>query len=246
MPEITDICSAVESAAYPLLGFRLHPSLTLKGPYEVETPACALTSTHVTLGDYFKHPKDTRIPAFSVRDRYTLAINLAASLLQLSDTPWLGQTWSKQSIQFLRLRSDSGTLLDIQHPYLEYSHQLGASLSAGRGQILQRNMLALAIMLLEINSGRSIEKMRQRDDLGMDWRPDQYPDLDLVVARRWLHSQMNEGNISYGFADSIEHCLCFYVKNPESLRSIDFLTSVEDKVLKPLLKDETHFLSGGL
>jgi len=240
LPEVSNICSAIESASHPLVGFRVCSSKLLRGPYEVQSPACRLSPNCVPLCDFLPAIKREEL---NLRDLYTLAITLVSSTLQLYQTPWLYQPWSKESIQFLRLRDPYDDLVDIRHPYLTQEHE------KSRGPVESRwiqhtdgrTMLSLAILLLELNSGTPIEQVRQEEDLGpagelSDW-------ANLATAKRWLEMRFENGRLTRQFAGAITYCLQCYVDPRASFRNPDFLKSVEEKVLEPL-ESELQYLYG--
>ncbi|KAK0707941.1 hypothetical protein B0H67DRAFT_588952 [Lasiosphaeris hirsuta] len=227
LPEVTDICSTIESAAHPLVGFRLCPSGILRGPYEVESPPCKLSAECVALCDFLSV---TKREDFSLLDLYMLAITLVSSILQLSETPWLQQLWSKQNIQFLRLRDNRDDSVDIRHPYLIQGGP-GTTPSDRRQPVDGRNMLALAIMLLEIQSGTPIESVRQDQE------------ADLTTAKRWLDMRLEAGRLSWQFAGAITSCLQCYLDPSASFSNPDFFRAVEEKVLGPL-ENEMQYLYG--
>ena len=51
-------------------------------------------------------------------DVYRLAITLAASVLQLIETPWLDGAWNKSAIIFTRVCSNITQSVDIRYPLL--------------------------------------------------------------------------------------------------------------------------------
>ncbi|KAK3341838.1 hypothetical protein B0T25DRAFT_488810 [Lasiosphaeria hispida] len=229
LPEVTDICFAIESAAHPLVGLRLCSSGTLRGLYEVKSPPCKLSAECVALCDFLLA---TKREDFSLSDLYMLAITLVSSILQLSETPWLQQPWSKQNIQFLRLRGNCDDSVDIRHPYLTQGGPETVP-SDQRQQVDSRNMLALAIMLLEIQSGTPIESVRQGEE------------ADLTTAKRWLDMRLETGRLTWQFAGAITSCLQCYLDPSASFSNPDFLRAVEEKVLGPL-ESEMQYLYGHL
>ncbi|KAK3376206.1 hypothetical protein B0T24DRAFT_216608 [Lasiosphaeria ovina] len=227
LPEVTDICSAIESAAHPLVGFRLCSSGILRGLYEVESPPCKLSAECVALRDFLPIIKRED---FSQPDLYMLAITLVSSILQLSETPWLQQPWSKENVRFLRLKDNCDGSMDIRHPYL-IDGRLGAALSDRRTPVDGPNMLALAIMLLEIQSGTPIESVRQGGE------------EDLTTAKRWLDMRLGMGRLTCQFAGAITFCLQCYLDPFASFGNPNFFRAAEEKILGPL-ESEMQYLYG--
>ncbi|KDN62991.1 hypothetical protein CSUB01_10457 [Colletotrichum sublineola] len=112
--KINEICSKLQAAAHPFLGFNVDSSDELRGLCKVQSSPCVLAANGISLGDCLPSLKQN----LSFLEIYTLAITLACSVLQLSETPWLRQPWSRRDIMFLRLGSADNGSVDIQHPYL--------------------------------------------------------------------------------------------------------------------------------
>ncbi|KAL0942561.1 uncharacterized protein CTRU02_200447 [Colletotrichum truncatum] len=93
-------------------------------------------------------------------------------------------------------------------------------------------MLALAIMLLELNFGTPIESLRHQDDLGPDGQPNMC--TDLLTAQRWFNAKALKGQLSHGFKSAIKYCLQCYLDPDASFDNVEFVQSIEEQVLKPL------------
>jgi len=83
LQEVADICSLIQQANHPCIGFCLDDSGKLRGVYPAEKKALSYMDRLVTLGDIL--PKSQG--KLSIEEKYTLAITLTASLPQLSHTP---------------------------------------------------------------------------------------------------------------------------------------------------------------
>ncbi|KAJ3540646.1 hypothetical protein NM208_g1556 [Fusarium decemcellulare] len=115
--ELRNICSVINGAAHPYVGFRLDSCGTLRGPFGIESRSRQLLSNCLPLQVVLPEIRANRIPS---ADLYCLVITLASSVLQLSETPWLYRPWDKQAVIFLRLRDHHQSLVDIRHPYLTF------------------------------------------------------------------------------------------------------------------------------
>lgn len=120
--EVKDICTTIEEAMHPHIGFAIDSSDILRGLYQVETQKCALAQSHTTLDEFLPSIKRHD---YVLADYYCLAVTLASSVLQLSETPWLHQPWSRRSIAFLRLKGGNASSVDIRHPYLTCQYCAG-------------------------------------------------------------------------------------------------------------------------
>lgn len=94
------------------------------------------------------------------------------------------------------------------------------------------NLLALAIMLLEIYSAQPIESLYCDKDLGLNSEATELSSLSAV--RRWLMEKRNQGNMSPAFFDAITYCLQSYVNPQASFRDQNFCRAMEEQVLVPL------------
>ncbi|KAF2465073.1 uncharacterized protein BDR25DRAFT_295894 [Lindgomyces ingoldianus] len=230
---VTDICATIQAPSHPWIGFCLDSDGYLRGAYPTESRSPVHTQNEVTLQDLFQEQH-----IISKLDQYNLSVTLSSSLLQLSQTPWLCRNWSKTDIVFLRTVDASGLSVSIRHPYLKKEHRWGDQEWTERDAHSMNDcskLLGLGVLLVEITSGRSIESMRLREDLG----PNGYANevTDLQVARRWLLEQKNSGNLTLGFESAISHCLKSYVDPTSRLRSEDFRGTVKNEVLAPLRRE---------
>ncbi|KAF6839587.1 hypothetical protein CPLU01_01724 [Colletotrichum plurivorum] len=240
--EVEDICLAIESAVQSHVGFSLDSCGVLRGVTGSSRQAYSLADKHITLDEYLPVIKRKEC---ALADFYCLAITLVSSVLQLGETPWLQRPWSRQSIAFIRLRDDAGLSVDVQQPYLTHRYEAeqtaadDTSYTPPPGRL---NMLALAVMLIELNSGVPIERLRSDDDLGPDGRPN--AGTDLSTAGRWLDAQVRLGNLTCGFASAITCCLQSYLDPTASLEAVEFLQSVQERVLEPLEREMQQLLWG--
>lgn len=113
---VTNICSKLQVATYPILGFSLDALDVLRGCSHVrQSPRQLPIASSVSLGDSLHTLKRDILP---YRDFYALAITLVCSVLQLGNTPWLRQPWNRHTIRF-HLRGSAGSCsVDVEHPYL--------------------------------------------------------------------------------------------------------------------------------
>jgi hypothetical protein len=196
-----------------------------------------------TLGDILLKQPGT----LSKEEIYTLAITLTSSLLQLSQTPWLSQSWNKSDIIFLRAKDGGCTFADVKHPYLTRTHTPDSVLQVRKNAMLGNDcskLLALGIMLLEINHGQPIEHLRRPEDLGPNNQANEL--TNLQAAKRWLIDQKDKGNLSWAFFNAISHCLKCFVDPSASLQNEEFCRTIEEQVLAPLEDEKNLWLYGPL
>jgi hypothetical protein len=133
--------------------------------------------------------------------RRKLAVILSRSLLDLHEGLWLGKDWSKQSITFF---PESENTVDYQKPYITTDFNRTDQASPDfRLFHPNANILALGILLIEIQTGRAIETYRLPDDLtdGVDANAN----TDWTVANRVAKSLDDDCSLNY--KEAVQACL---------------------------------------
>lgn len=234
---VTDICSVLQQPSHPWLGFYLESNGHLRGAYPAQPRAFTYVENAVSLGEMLAK----RQASLSKEEVYSLSITLSSSLLQLSHTPWLGQSWDKADILFLLSKDGSASSVDVKHPYLIREHKSNNA-SVIPHKIHPANdcskLLALAVLLIEINASQPLESVRLPEDLVLDSGPNELNDLQ--ACRRWILEQKNKGDLTQGFHSAISHCLKCFVDPTASLQNPDFRRAVEEQVLAPLEDEFSH------
>jgi hypothetical protein len=197
-----------------------------------------------------------------ITETYGLAITLIASVIQLSQTPWLQTKWSKKNIVFTRANSNMPLTVDLRYPSLvmEFDRGMLLQITASKpSQLIQQsgaghrqpddtavsktcsNLLALAIMLLEISSGRPVEQR-----LGDDQIPNALPkdQLGLQLAEGWLKEEKSHGRLSCAFSQAILTCLQGYLNPDANFDDDQYCNAFKEKTLLPL-EEEMEFLLFG-
>jgi hypothetical protein len=133
----------------------------------------------------------------SLRNKRRLALMFAYCLLKYHDSEWLASEWGKSSISFLY---SSHNELDLQRPYLT------SYFDTPQREITEVNVahfhpnpsiLALGILLIEIDLKRSIESFRTAtEDININ--------TDMIVANRVVKIM---DQCSEPYKKAIEACL---------------------------------------
>ncbi|OAP56785.1 hypothetical protein AYL99_08897 [Fonsecaea erecta] len=232
LQDITNFCEIIRDPVYPFVGFSLDNMGCLK------SYSSKMTVEHVqqslSLEDILPQ-FGRKLPPEQV---YGLAVTLVASILQLSQTPWLESKWSKKCILFSRANNNLPGSVDLKYPCLASSfhcagHQRRDDTPETRDT---SNLLTLAIMLLEINSGQPVEQRRQEDSSS-----DQ---SDLQLAGEWLKEEKSHGRISCAFAQAILTCLQDYLNPDATFADEAYCAAFKEKALVPL-EEEMEFLLYG-
>jgi hypothetical protein len=240
---VTNLCSILQQPCHPWIGFCVDDNGYLRGAY----PAHDRSVTYVENGIGLDEILTNRSRSLSKEEVYNLSITLTSSLLQLSHTPWLQQTWHKADIIFLRANDGSAVTVDVKHPYLTREHK-SDPIQLVRHNVFSGNdcskLLALGTMLLEICGGQPIENLRRPEDLGPNNEPNELSNLG--AARRWLLEQKRKGDISFAFYSAISHCLKCFVDPTANLENMEFARTIEEQVLAPLEEEQNVLLWGPL
>lgn len=187
---ISDLCSTLSVHCNDCFGFLDeddHRFEICPGSKLSMKSSCSAT----TLAKALQDPK-----ALTRRKRYSLALVLASSYLQLSSTPWLDPSLAKDNIIFLEDRIRSGSLMS-GHPYVRGDTST-VSVTPTDG------LPNLGIRLLELCFGTPIENCEFRrqfpaGDVGSASL------FDRAAAREWVQVAGEEAGPD--FAGAIEWCL---------------------------------------
>lgn len=208
--EINDLCTAITSTSpnCSCIGF-LQDEEHRYNVYRVAGQLGKdIVSENVSLASLLN--KTSNI-VLTRRQRYSIALILASSHLQLHATPWLQTRWSKEDIFFQRSGNDS-VLLDQPHIIHVLCGPPASTLPSSQG-FGDRSVPTLGIMLLELCFGIALEDHHIRQNyLSRDGQPNAA--LDLAAAMEWCGRFANE-EAGPEFADAIEWCL----RNPTNARA---------------------------
>ncbi|KAH7372317.1 hypothetical protein BKA66DRAFT_572438 [Pyrenochaeta sp. MPI-SDFR-AT-0127] len=168
------------------------------------------------------------------KEKRILSVILANSLLHFCESPWLSREWSKEHISFFS--SEKGGL-DIRRPYLSTDFQ--DVKPEDEADVLYRihpnpSVLALGILLLEIEMGLPIEHGRGDEDLDEDGKP-------TVNTNYFAALRLFEGisdDIYQNHRQAVAACLnCdFYDEDAmePSLDNPEFRQAVYNNIVRPL------------
>ena len=214
LQDISSLCKVIGQPPHPSVIVCLNDTGCLKSRPSLEGTAAEYVQHSLSL--------EALLPQFEAKlpipEVYGLAITLIASIFQLNHTPWLETKWSKSNIVFARANSDMPLTVDLRYPSLVKEFYRGAFLqnsTSKSSQLIQKsgdgprqpyatpinrtssNLLALAIMLLEISAGRPVEQ-RLGDSQITNILPDDQSSLQL--AQGWLKEEKSHGRLSCAFS----------------------------------------------
>jgi hypothetical protein len=171
-----------------------------------------------------------------LRERRILAVILAHSMLHFSDSPWLSKHWNKSHLTFFQCASKNGLQLDVHRPWISTQFENGEipeNTEDGYRVHPNPSVLALGILLLEIELRAGIEQSRTEEDLSPSGEVD--CNTDLFTAERLLESNCND--VFERFRKAVDGCLkCDFVDEgaSTSLDDDNFRQAIYDNIVLPL------------
>ncbi|KAF2651382.1 hypothetical protein K491DRAFT_682204 [Lophiostoma macrostomum CBS 122681] len=242
---VKDLCASIQELhkSSQCIGFSFdYQHKLLKGPMprHKETDDGSRSCETVTLADLLNADKSQKALRLSKKERYSLAVNLASSALQLNRTPWFPDSWSAKDIMFYRA-SHGPHLIDFQHPYVSTTTTELSPESKVRGfQNKNTVLLALAIALLELYFGISAQKHHENEAGSTETTFDANPWNQCAIAYEWAENEQED--LSAAFQGAINHCLRCFGDPSASLQDPEFLQAAVESIVLPLQDELSQFL----
>ncbi|KAL1619921.1 hypothetical protein SLS56_009938 [Neofusicoccum ribis] len=235
--EVKDLCSVVQTfdnGEKNCIGFSMENG-KLRGAYTVPLNGLRFSrkAETVTLEDLLKDSGKTRL---SKKERYTLAVTVASSVLQLHSSPWISDQWTKQDIMFYQTVSQHRSI-DVDHPHVAPKLITPSAGTNPKGfSSKNATLLALGITLLELYFGTPCEQhMPENLYMGHDKSL-----AMLCTAHQWYESEQED--LSAAFQNAIAHCLRCFADPSGSLQDSDFLQAAIEQIVLPLQDELSQFL----
>jgi hypothetical protein len=175
-----------------------------------------------------------------IQTRCIIALTLANAVVQLHDTPWLGETWSTSDICLLSNTRDS---LVAEQPYVSSLFPSTPLVQNKRFRAIKNaTIFALGVALLEISHGRQLNTFETPDDL--DAQGNRTAWTDYLIADR-LVDDVHKRELP-NFASAAQRCVhCNFESSVYSLHDDGFRERFYQGVIAPLKKDYDYATSGG-
>jgi hypothetical protein len=205
--------------------------------YSVTGPASkAQISEAVSLNDIIRGSKGV-----APRQKCTLALTLASSLLQLHDTPWLSRAWETKDIFFLK--NHSGVTIP-SHFYVSQTFTSASKVAAAakRRRLVKNEMaFALGVTLLELAHGASISTLKEPEDLGENGQEDSMTEVSIATR---LARELNNYE-SENYARAVLRCItCTFDTFAFDFKDLEFREAFFQGVVVPLQEDYGHVTGG--
>lgn len=229
------------------IGFSLDSKSKLRGAYVVETVETYVPSSElVTLESLLDSPPivNGRRAKLSKKERYTLALTLASSVLYLNSTPWLTNQWAVKDILFHQETATSARAIDIKRPYVVPMMELSKTLPNGQKARGSNNkntiLLALAMALLELYFGTTAEKYQESEHGASDPSIHLNPWMLCSMVHTW--AEESQEDLSAAFLSAVRHCLRCFGDPGASLQDAEFLQAAVEGIVLPLQEELYQFL----
>ena len=211
--EVKDLCASIQQLqTTPRIGLFLDVKKKLRGVRAVDTAEKPVViSEPTTLEDLLsRRTVNGKRAKLSKKERYSLALTLASSVLYLNSTPWLANQWAAKDIQFHQM--SNANFVDIDHPYLAPTADSVANLTVQTKALSFQNkntvLLALAVALLELYFGTTAERYQEDEHGACNPALHQNSWLLCAMAHQWAEESQDE--LSAAFLSAVRHCLrCF-------------------------------------
>ena len=204
MPLVDDICAVLASVGHEQKQVALILSEDQKMGTVVSKEDPLTPCDHaekITLRALLCNTKSSSQKAnFPLKSRMMLALGLASSLLQLSCTPWLQKSWSKEEIFFLQQPSGAGHYYDFTRPFISLTFNNHDAGTQTQKQIEPRAaFLELGILLLEVWNIETLETHFPEQQSPMEYHQ------RLALAMKWLDDPNNPPLDLYD--NAVTHCI---------------------------------------
>ena len=178
----------------------------------------------------------------TLKQKRILAVILAHTMLQYCGSPWMAEDWNKEHIEFFHQTSerDGAAKLDLERPYLSKGFVTPRTVQGDSSKYVLHPcppVLALGILLLEIELGVPIESKRADVDLNGGKLN---ANTDLFTASRILEE--SHDNMYNSYSKIIQACIdCKFLVNlqRQSLGDEEVRQAVYDEIVVPL-EEELH------
>lgn len=191
------------------------------------------SSTHLSLKTLLKTQK------FKSKEKYLLMLLLSTALWQFYGTEWHGVPWTISDIYFLTENRGSGAGVFLDEPFIVPSHQKDPVKSSSPERRKPRSsqlepLRALGIVLLELELGKPMDEMIEKESQEDDWSNINIHRKTLFTAVNLLRSPSIMSDIPLDIQEVIKNCLqpdIFqnYTNDPEALRG-----AFKREILMPL------------
>ncbi|KAK0668907.1 hypothetical protein QBC41DRAFT_320875 [Cercophora samala] len=238
-PGILDLCKAVRDTHHRHPTIRLQLTADVLNLDDKEGPnegATAILPSHAeTLKRVLEQGHLDENIQLTYKQRTILALDIAASVLQLQQTNWLVTPWDCTKIMLLAVENattTTGMHGQVIGPFVEQELTKFGPWTRGASNTVEPKevLLELAILLLEIWTHRTLEMWAEKADQAI---MTDTPDRRLIALIRWLDATSQQLPSQYETA--ARQCVAMCVEQRWSWDDIEFQKRFGQNVVKPLL-----------
>ncbi|KAL8882776.1 MAG: hypothetical protein Q9198_000284 [Flavoplaca austrocitrina] len=257
---IGSLCEALQSpqSTPAIIGSLASASLDQRIAIATSSPTMSCYDKPISLNNLVAARKTSMQPYGSFRNlsgkqRLTLAVTLAHTVLQLYNSPWLSESWSKDDIWFFASAVSHEKRIDLERAYIFRSFSLQSDQSianAGKAPVVERDryshliinksLFALGVILIELALKRSFEELcseAMNSEPAMSERSHNTVE-SFQVATSLIDMVYEEQGTQYGYV--VQRCLrCeFGFQDSKKRLEVDaFRAAVYEGVIAPLEED---------
>jgi len=193
--------------------------------YAVSNQTCAAPPAVVHLDQLLRADG---VPLPSRSQRYSLALIMASSFLQLLESPWLPATFRTSDIFFVRSADAEGReVLQLEQPHMRRQFGAGGDTSPDGQAAAFESLDQLGIMLLELCFGQVLEDQPCRSKWPDGRNKTEREAFDVAAARDWQCRVGDEAGPDY--AEAVAWCLGGNRSSPDRWRE-----AMLGRVIRPL------------
>lgn len=254
------LCEAIRDTSTQLqVGYFLHTSQghlanisATKVTTAAQNPPTVLHLKNLLSLEHNIANQPSRLKKLSQKQRLSIAVALASSVLQFYESPWLQDMWGEQDVHFFFYGVDKHMRPVISNPCLSRSFRRQPDdpmiLAANQdpenrllnAQIVNKTLFALGIVLMELCLNKSLDQLSEASDVQTKGH------LSVVdayqIAMDNVDDVFDEGGGEYGRV--VQRCLRCEFGIQDNLKRLDFdrfRALVYEGVIAPLEQDLKQF-----
>lgn len=241
LPYVTDLCASIQRnrlMAQRLFGFI--PSAETPKGFDLSRHGSRSQSSRTTILTLRQalHGKGPGLEEFDLIERINIALDLAFGVLQLCNTPWLGNVITLDDVRFLRPANVSNGPTqnpDCPHPFLVRPPWAMSNTRRGLRPV-NFALLSLGILMTHIIMGHNVDSIDLREDMKK---------TSLDSAKNLAYEYVATSDYaSDNYKRAVQWCFlnCF---NFATLEDDQLSRDFHDEVIARLERDLRHIRSDG-
>ena len=186
-------------------------------------------------------------PKPSKKERLKLCVNLASSVLQLHETEWLREKWTKQDIFFIRepVGASVRQNIDLSHPVVHQSFTASApptpqDLAESLLVRCNKSLVCLGIVLIELCYWKDLHSLQN----GNSGSTVGGASAEHSIAVGMIDQLYDEAGFNYG--ESVRRCITGLDLRETQLECDEFKREAYHKIVQPLEVDLMKFCDASL